>query len=118
MTIVFLSLAWVQLIPWWLAIAVIARDLIIIAGACCYHALIGPLEFSPTRISKWNTAAQISFCVLMLAVQLLPLGSRAHHRGLHVAGRRADGGQRGRLRGELDSQGAPGVRGAGLRPDR
>ena len=71
MTIIFVSLAWVHLIPWWLAITVIARDLIIIAGACSYHWLIGPLEFAPTRISKLNTAAQIGFCVLMLGVQLV-----------------------------------------------
>lgn len=72
MTVIFFSLAWVGLIPWWLAILVFARDLVIVTGACCYHWLVGPLEFEPTRISKNNTAVQIGFCVLMLSVQVIP----------------------------------------------
>jgi cardiolipin synthase len=68
----FLSFASVGLIPWWLAITVIARDAIIVTGALCYHWLIGPLEFSPTVLSKANMFLQLVFCVLVLLAQLAP----------------------------------------------
>jgi cardiolipin synthase len=71
-TVMFLSFASSGLIPWWLAITVIARDAIIVAGAVCYHWLIGPLEFSPTLLSKANMFLQLAFCVLVLLAQLLP----------------------------------------------
>ncbi len=71
-TIMFLSFASVGLIPWWLAAAVIARDVIIVTGALCYHWLIGPLEFSPTALSKANMFLQLAFCVMVLLTQLIP----------------------------------------------
>jgi cardiolipin synthase len=69
-TVSFLSFASVGLIPWYLAITVIARDLIIMVGACSYHWLIGNLEFSPTLLSKANMFVQIAFCVLVLLAQV------------------------------------------------
>jgi cardiolipin synthase len=68
----FLCMARVELIPWYLAAAVIARDLIIVAGALCYHYLIGPFEFSATNLSKANMFVQIAFCVLVLTAQVVP----------------------------------------------
>jgi cardiolipin synthase len=68
----FLCLAEVQLIPWYLAIAVIVRDLIIVAGALCYRLLIGPFEFAATTLSKANMFVQIGFCVLVLTAQVVP----------------------------------------------
>ena len=69
--VTFLCLAEVGLVPWYLAIAVIARDLVIVAGASCYYALIGPFEFAATNLSKSNMAIQISFCVLVLLSQVV-----------------------------------------------
>lgn len=69
-TITFLCLASVSLIPWYVAIVIISRDLVIVAGALCYHWLIGPFEFAATRLSKFNMAVQVSFCVILLAAQL------------------------------------------------
>lgn len=71
-TVSFVSLALVELIPWYLAIAVILRDLVIVAGAVCYYVLIGPFEFAATRLSKSNMFIQISFCVLVLLSQVVP----------------------------------------------
>ena len=68
----FLCLAEVQLIPWYLAFAVIARDLIIVAGALCYHFFIGPFKFAATPLSKANMGIQIAFCVLVLTAQVVP----------------------------------------------
>ena len=70
-TITFICLAKVQLVPWYLTIAVITRDLVIIAGAACYYRFIGPFEFAATRLSKNNMFIQISFCVLVLLTQVV-----------------------------------------------
>ncbi len=71
-TVSFLTFAATGLVPWYLAIAVIARDLIIVAGAVCYHLLIGSFEFAASNLSKANMFVQISFCALVLAAQVLP----------------------------------------------
>jgi cardiolipin synthase len=69
-TVAFVCFAHTALIPWYLALVVIARDLIIVLGAACYHWLIGPFEFSATRLSKANMFIQISFCTLVPAAQV------------------------------------------------
>lgn len=63
----FVVLAWSGQIPIWLAVLVIARDLIIIAGATAFNFLIRPVEGEPTRISKLNTALQLMFILFVLA---------------------------------------------------
>lgn len=70
-TIAFLCFAHIGLIPWYLALAVIARDVVIVVGATCYYQLIGPFEFAATRLSKANMLVQICFCVLLLVAQLV-----------------------------------------------
>ncbi|MCB1705092.1 MAG: CDP-alcohol phosphatidyltransferase family protein [Halioglobus sp.] len=72
-TVTFICLAEVGLLPWYLAIAVIARDLVIVLGAICYYRFIGPFEFAATGLSKGNMAVQISFCVLVLLSQVVPI---------------------------------------------
>jgi len=70
------------LIPWYLTIAVIVRDLVIVAGAACYYLFIGPFEFAATRLSKSNMFIQISFCVLILLSQVVPnVSARATQAG-------------------------------------
>jgi cardiolipin synthase len=68
----FVCLAQVELVPWYLTVAVILRDLIIVAGAACYYLFIGPFEFAATRLSKSNMFIQIGFCVLVLLSQVMP----------------------------------------------
>lgn len=70
-TVTFLCLAQVGLVPWYLALVVIARDLVIVAGAVLYYTLIGPFEFAATRLSKANMCVQIGFCVLVLLMQVV-----------------------------------------------
>jgi len=69
-TVAFVCFAHTGLIPWYLAIVVIARDVVIVLGAACYHWLIGAFEFSATRLSKTNMLVQILFCALVLAAQV------------------------------------------------
>ena len=63
----FITLAVMQLIPVWLAVIVIARDVIIFMGAVTYNFLIKPVEGEPTRISKLNTALQLLLLLFVLS---------------------------------------------------
>lgn len=63
----FIVLAMVGLIPVWLTVLVLARDVVIVAGAIAYHVLIQPVEGEPTRISKLNTTVQLLFLLFVLS---------------------------------------------------
>jgi len=63
----YITLAWLELLPLWLVMAVILRDLLIVAGAAAYFLLVGKYAMEPSLISKVNTFAQI---ILGLAVVL------------------------------------------------
>lgn len=69
LTVCFVTLAWLGELPWWLALAVVARDLVIVVGGVAYHHLIGRFELAPTRWSKLNTFVQIAY-VLAVVVAL------------------------------------------------
>lgn len=59
----FLVLGSMGLIPAWLVIAVISRDLVIIAGAVLYHFGVEELEAAPLLSSKLNTVVQLVLVV-------------------------------------------------------
>jgi len=61
-------LAWQELLPLWLAIAMIARDAIIVAGALAYRAAFGHLEVAPTWLSKANTLFEFALLLALMAV--------------------------------------------------
>ncbi|WP_313957289.1 CDP-alcohol phosphatidyltransferase family protein [Sedimenticola selenatireducens] len=63
----YLTLALIGIIPVWLVLLVILRDLIIVTGALVYHFRVMELDAHPSMISKVNTFSQI---VLVLAVVL------------------------------------------------
>jgi cardiolipin synthase len=63
---VFIVGAWLELIPWWLSAAVVARDVMIGLGAFVYRLWFGPLHGRPTVLSKINTAAQLIYVALVL----------------------------------------------------
>lgn len=64
---VFLSLGIIKLIPLWLVIIVLIRDIIIISGTIFYQLTVGNVEPSPSQLSKFNTLLQT---VLVIAVIL------------------------------------------------
>ncbi len=67
MTAMFVTLAWIDLIPAWLAAAVILRDLVIAGGAIAYNFIVQPVPAEPTRISKLNTSLQMLFVLFVLS---------------------------------------------------
>jgi cardiolipin synthase len=70
---VFLVFTWQGHIPLWIAIIVLVRDFVIVAGAGVYKVLYEEVEISPTFLSKANTAMQLVVLIFLL-VGLLPLG--------------------------------------------
>ena len=71
---VFIECAWLELVPWWLTAAVVARDVLIGLGALTFRVWFGPLHGRPTLISKLNTGAQLLYVMLVLlsAAEQLP----------------------------------------------
>lgn len=63
----FITLAYTQQIPVWLAAVVILRDVVIVAGAMAYNFIVRPVPGEPTRISKLNTALQMLFVLFVLS---------------------------------------------------
>ena len=60
-----------QLVPWWVTAAAVARDVMIALGALIYRLWFGPLRGRPTWISKVNTATQLLYlAVIMLGAAL------------------------------------------------
>ncbi|MFC1684093.1 CDP-alcohol phosphatidyltransferase family protein [Pseudomonadota bacterium] len=67
----YLALGWLGLIPLWLVLAVILRDVIIVAGAVAYHLRVAELEAEPRLMSKVNTFMQILLVLLVVLSQAL-----------------------------------------------
>lgn len=63
----FIVLAYTHHLPVWLAVVVIARDVIIIGGATAYNFLVKPVQGEPTRISKLNTALELLLLLFVLS---------------------------------------------------
>jgi len=64
---VYITLAILLHIPAWLAIMVVSRDLLIVAGVLLSWVLEWPVEMRPLPISKANTLAQITLAAIVLA---------------------------------------------------
>jgi cardiolipin synthase len=73
---VFVQAAWLDLVPWWLTAAVVARDVLIGLGALIFSVWFGPLHGRPARISKVNTAAQLLYVALVLLAAAVGVPSR------------------------------------------
>jgi len=63
----FITLAYTGDIPVWLAVSVILRDVVIVAGATAYNFLVRPVQGEPTRVSKLNTALQLLFLLFVIS---------------------------------------------------
>jgi cardiolipin synthase (CMP-forming) len=72
----FVAAAWLGIVPWWLAAASIARDVMIGVGALIYRLWFGPLHGRPTIISKVNTGMQITYLILAIAAAAFALPPR------------------------------------------
>ncbi len=63
----FGTLAFLGQVPVWLAVIVILRDVLIVAGSFMYHYLVRRLEGDPTVISKLNTGLEFAFLIAVMS---------------------------------------------------
>ncbi|HWL61867.1 MAG TPA: CDP-alcohol phosphatidyltransferase family protein [Steroidobacteraceae bacterium] len=63
---VFITAAWLDIAPWWVAAVAIARDVTIGVGALVFRVWFGPLQGRPTAISKVNTAMQMAYLLAVI----------------------------------------------------
>ena len=59
LVVTFLSLGYLALVPAWLVVAVLARDIIIVTGGIAYYISIRHFDMAPTLVSKLNTLMQL-----------------------------------------------------------
>lgn len=69
----YICLAIVGLIPQWVALVVVARDLVIVSGALAYHWLIGRYDMSPSLWGKLCTLVQVGFVLMVVIQQVAPV---------------------------------------------
>jgi len=77
MMIVAILMAAQGLLPIWLAVVIVMRDAIIVAGAVAYRFVVGRIEMAPTRLSKANTFLEFGALTLVMAqaAQLVEAGN-------------------------------------------
>ena len=66
---IYLALALAGVVPTWLAILVVSRDIMIVGGIIICWLIDNPLEIRPLLISKLNTTAQIAFAAAVLCAK-------------------------------------------------
>jgi cardiolipin synthase len=54
------ALAWQGLLPFWLAAAIVLRDVVVLSGAIAYRVAVGHVEMAPSILSKLNTAFEFT----------------------------------------------------------
>lgn len=63
----YVTLSVLLLIPFWLVVVVVFRDVIIISGYLIMTMFFGPIEMRPLLVSKLNTFVQILYILIALA---------------------------------------------------
>lgn len=64
---IYVTLSFEGLLPRWIVIAVVSRDIMIMGAVVLSWIMNKPVEIQPLIVSKLNTAAQIALAALMLA---------------------------------------------------
>jgi len=73
---VFITAAWLDIAPWWVAAVAVARDVLLGIGAICYRLWFGPLRGRPTVMSKINTGAQMLYLLAVILASAVGLPPR------------------------------------------
>lgn len=73
---VFITAAWLDIAPWWVAAVAVARDVLLGTGALCYRLWFGPLRGRPTLISKINTGVQMFYLLAVILTSAVGLPPR------------------------------------------
>ena len=70
---VFITLAYMRLVPLWLMVAAVARDVIIVSGALLYRICFGALSVRPSVVSKFNTLCQAAYIMAVVGKEELSI---------------------------------------------
>lgn len=71
---IFIALGMMEVLPSWLVIAVVSRDILIVIAVVLSWLLDNPVRIAPLPVSKVNTAAQIVLAAVVLADEGFKLG--------------------------------------------
>lgn len=71
MVSIYVSLGFLKLLPAWLVILVVSRDILIVGAVILAWVIGKPMPVVPLMVSKVNTVAQIVFAALVLGVLAL-----------------------------------------------
>ena len=72
---IYVTLALTGVLPVWIAVLVVSRDLMIVAAVILTWLMARPLAMAPFAVSKLNTAAQLGLAALVLGTQAFGLDS-------------------------------------------
>ena len=75
---IYISLSFQELLPLWLVILVVSRDLLIVGGALLLFTLNQPTQIAPSLSSKLNTLLQITLAALVIGILAFELDSFAN----------------------------------------
>nr|WP_246180527.1 CDP-alcohol phosphatidyltransferase family protein [Marinobacter changyiensis] len=67
----YLMLTWTGVLPLWLFLVVLGRDVLIVLGGLVFHYTVGRFELQPSLLGKLNTFVQI---LVVLAIIILLAG--------------------------------------------
>ncbi|WP_165854844.1 CDP-alcohol phosphatidyltransferase family protein [Marinobacter sp. JSM 1782161] len=65
----YLILTLTGILPVWLFVLVLGRDLLIVGGALAFHYFIGRFEMAPSLLGKLNTLVQIAVVLAIVVYQ-------------------------------------------------
>jgi cardiolipin synthase len=68
LTSAFVTLAILHLVPAWVAVIVLTRDLVIVAGAFVLYVTETPIEVMPTLLGKGATLTQLCYLAFALVI--------------------------------------------------
>ena len=68
---IYVAMSVVGVMPGWLAILVVSRDLMIVSAILVSRLMDRPVAIQPLFVSKANTAAQIAFAALVLGMMAM-----------------------------------------------
>ncbi|ALA57072.1 CDP-alcohol phosphatidyltransferase family protein [Nitrospira moscoviensis] len=65
----FISLAVLHLVPSWLVILVVSRDIILLLGTAVAHVTNVPIDITPTLLGKGTTLLQLTYILLVVLMK-------------------------------------------------
>ncbi|RPJ77891.1 MAG: CDP-diacylglycerol--glycerol-3-phosphate 3-phosphatidyltransferase, partial [Deltaproteobacteria bacterium] len=68
----FVTLTILKIIPFWLSVIVISRDILIMTGIIIYTVADIKVEIKPSLLSKWTTFFQLLTVFIVLLCQVIP----------------------------------------------